>query len=511
MRDTREVKASGLQGEAVPGMIEIIDDDADPFGDRGTNITTEDTGGRRWVGPVAALALITVVGYSVVTSATETGIPDAAPVTSPAFVPLTTQPAPTPTTVAPPIVPYYAADPPREFAVQSADFFNLKRNPTRRTGNYQLWATPEASGTTGSWFSIQSAQVGGDSLLAIDAYRVQTGDQPMAISRTSTGQSVVQFFVNRSVSITLTAYGWSDPDLVRLAQSVVADDGDVSLADPTLTDGYDLISSVQPWVAVQGSPAEQILYASSTSPDSGVGVSVAPRPPTNEGGATLDRQIALRFLLDNQTPFDVDGHLAVAGVTTDQVALSIASWIAGNHIVTVSASMPVPDLISIAQTVHEVSSEDWNGMQFQAARYNSDHNFGKYQETAPLPVSSGTDAAGQSWATQVSVATFPKHRELTWHWDDAGAVGSGIDGTPKINTMVDNRRTYVMANLPRAIASTANLQITLDGLDPVTVPFSNADPNLDHTFAAYAFSEATSYSAQIVGEDGVVLATWPSS
>ena len=511
MRDTREVKASGLQGEVEPGMIEIIDDDTDPFGDRGTNTTTEDTGGRRWVGPVAALALIAVIGYGVVTSATSTGIPNSAPVSSPAFVPPATPPVPTPTTVAPPVVPYYAADPPREFTVQNANFVAGKRNPFRTTGNYQLWATRGATGTSGSWFSIYSTQVGGDSLLAADAYRVQPGDQPMAISRTSTGQSVVQFFVNRFVSITLTAFGWTDSDLVRLAQSVIADDGDVSLADPSLIDGYSLISSVQPELAVMGTPAEQIYYALSTNPDGGVGVNVAPRPPTNAGGATLDRQIALRFLLDHATSFTVDGHLAVAGVTTDQVHVSLASWIAGDHIVTVYGVMPVPELISIARTVHQVSFEDWNGMQFQAARYSSDNNFGNYQETVPLPVSFGTDASGQPWAIQVSIATFPKHREANWHWESNNALGSGIDGTPKISTMVDNQRTYVVADLPRAIAATANLQITLDGLDPVTVPFSNADPNLDHAFAAYAFSEPTSYSAQIVGEDGAVLATWPSS
>ena len=186
------------------------------------------------------------------------------------------------------------------------------------------------------------------------------------------------------MSITLTAFGWSDPDLVRLAQSVIADDGDVSLADPSLIDGYQLISPCSLGWRCRAHPAEQIFYASNTNPDGGIGVSVALRPPTNAGGATLDRQIALRFLLDHATPFDVDGHLAVAGVTTDQDDFSLASWIAGDHIVTVSAAMPVPELIAIARTVHEVSFEDWNGMQFQAARYNSDNNFGKYQETKPL-------------------------------------------------------------------------------------------------------------------------------
>jgi hypothetical protein len=512
VRDTREVKASGLQGDASPEMIEIIDDDeTDPFGDRASDTTIVDVGGRRWVGPVAAAALAAMIGLGVITSASSTGIPKAVPVSTIPPASRTTQPPAPTTTIAPPVVPYYSADPPREFTVQFAEFVDPQRNPFQADGNYQLWATPNATGASGSWFSIHSLLDGSNSLYSVDAYRVQPGDQPMAISHTSTGQSVVQFSVNRTVSITLTAFGWSDPDLVQLAQSVIADDGDVSLADPSLIEGYQLITSVQPWLAVQGRPAEQIFYASNTNPSRrGIGVSVALRPPTNAGGATLDRQIALRFLLDHATPFDVEGHLGVAGVTTGQNDFALASWIAGDHIVTVSAAMSVPELIAIARTVHEVSFEDWNGMQFQAARYNSDNNFGKYQETERRPVSFGTDAAGQDWSIEVSIVTYPKNRELTWQWDD-NLFGGPIDDTAQIHTLVDNNRTYVLADLPRAVAATANLTIARDGLDPVSVPFSDTDGSFDRTFSAYAFSEPTTYTAQIVGEDGAVLATWPAS
>jgi hypothetical protein len=510
VRDTRDVKASGLQGDTSLQMIEIIDDDdTDPFGDRAPDPTATDGSGRRWVGPVAAVALVAIIGYGVVTSASSSGVPKvAAPVSTIAPAPRTTV-APT-TTIAPPVVPYYSADPPREFSVQYADFVDSGRNPPNPAGNYQLWATPDATGSSGSWFSIYSLPDGSNSLYLVDAYRLQPSGQPMAISHNSTGQSVVQFSVNRSVSITLTAFGWTDADLVQLAQSIVASGDDVSVADPSLIDGYQLVTSVQPWVAVQGNPAEQLFYASNTNPDRGIGVTVALRPPTNAGGATLDRQIALRFLLDHQTPFAVDGHLAVAGLTTDQRDFALASWIAGDHVVTVSAAMSVPELIAVARTVHEVSFEAWSGMQFQAARYDSDNNFGNYQETAPLPVSVGTDATGETWSVGVSIATYPKHREVTWHWD-GNLSGGPVDDAATIRTLVNNNRTYVLAVLPRAVAATAQLTITRDGLDPVSVPFSDIDGSFDRTFSAYVFSEPTPYTAQIIGEDGAVLATWPSS
>jgi hypothetical protein len=510
VRDTRDVKASGLQGDTSLEMIELIDDDTDPFGDRASDTTLADVSGRRWVGPVAAAALVAIIGYGVITSASSSGVPKVAPVSTITPAPRTTLPPAPTTTIAPPVVPYYSADPPREFSVQYVEIADSAPSAFRSAGNYQLWATPGATGTTGSWFSIYSNLDGSNQIYAVDAYRVQPGDQPMAISHTSTGHSVLQFSVNRSVSITLTAFGWSDVDLVQLAQSVVADDGDVSLADPSLTDGYQLITVVHPWLAIQGNEAEHLFYASNTNPNRGISISVALRPPTNAGGATLDRQIALKFMLDHQTPFDVDGHLAVAGAVNDLGDFALASWIAGDHIVTVAAAMSVPELIAVARTVHEVSSAAWTGMQFQAARYSSDNNFGKYQKTPPVPVSFGTDAAGQAWSIKVWMATYPKHREVNWEWEGAG-FGGPVEDTAKIHTLVDNNRTYVLADLPRAVAATAQLTITRDGLDPVTVPFSDTDASFDRTFSAYAFSEATAYTAQIIGEDGAVLATWPSS
>ena len=50
-------------------IIQLIDDDSDAFGDRRRTATSSDTGGPRWVGPVAAAALVGLIGFGVVTSA----------------------------------------------------------------------------------------------------------------------------------------------------------------------------------------------------------------------------------------------------------------------------------------------------------------------------------------------------------------------------------------------------------------------------------------------------------
>ena len=99
---------------------------------------------------------------------------------------------------------------------------------------------------------------------------------------------------------------------------------------------------------------------------------------------------------------------------------------------------------------------------------------------------------------------------INWRWEGGGFESPAHDH-PQITTVVDDARTYVLADLPRSIATTAHLQITRSGLDPVVVPFNDAGTEMDRKFAAYAFSEATPYTAQIIGDDGVVLANWPAT
>ncbi len=513
MRDTRGVKATGLQGDTSAEIIEIIDDDIDVFGDRASHTTIADSGGPRWVGPVAAVALVALIGYGVATSASTSGAPKVAPVTSSTVAPTTTEPAPT-TIVPEPLVPYYAADPPREYTVDYAEIQDgIGSTSSFFPGGYELWATPGATATSGSWFSIESYPGGNSFIYATDAYRVQTDNQSIALSHTAFGQTIAQFSPSRSSSGTLTAFGLTDEEVVRLAESV-SDDRPFELTDPTLLTGYQLLSSVQPWFAVQGIPVEQIFYADSTNALNGIGISVALRPPASEGGSTLDRQIALRFFLDHATPFGVDGHVAVAGSiigqTFGQGDYSIATWIAGDHIVTVTGTMPVPELISIARSVHQVSADEWQGMKFQASRNTGNDTFGAFDSTVSTPVSFGTDAEAKPWTIRASVATFGDQQQVNWEWSGNG-FGMQLDGTAKINTVVENERTYVLADLPRAIATAARLQVTRVGLDPVVVQFADTDPSLDRTFAAYAFSEAAPYTAAIIGPDGAVLATWPSS
>jgi hypothetical protein len=301
-----------------------------------------------------------------------------------------------------------------------------------------------------------------------------------------------------------------DATLIQLAESIDVVRSHVQFNERQLFANYRLLSTVHPWLALQGNPAEQIYYTDGNDPMNGVGIIVSPRSASTAGGSTLDRQTALRFFLYNSTTFDVDGHVATAGEMVGQPGYSVATWIASDHIVTVSGWMSVPELTAIAETVHQVPAEEWAGMKFQATRHNADNNFGNFEQTDLVPVSFGTDANAEQWKIDVAIATFGEQRQINWQWDQSG-YGTRLDATPRISTVVDAKRTYVLADIPRAVAPTAQLQILRDGFEPVLVQFADTDPSIDHTFSAYAFSEPTMFTAQIIGPDGAVLATWPSS
>ena len=180
-----------MTNDEAPGIIEIIEDDNNPFGERAPSHTVEDAGGPRWIGPVAVAALVAIIGYGVATS-TSSGVPQVAPAPSTTVAhPATTIPTPT-TTIAPQLVPYYSANPPREYTVAYAATNDPDPENYFGNGTYELWATDEADANSGAWFSIET-QRNASPLFAIDAYRAETDEGSIAISHSQSGHSTLQF------------------------------------------------------------------------------------------------------------------------------------------------------------------------------------------------------------------------------------------------------------------------------------------------------------------------------
>ncbi|MEO8267936.1 MAG: hypothetical protein ABI706_20720 [Ilumatobacteraceae bacterium] len=488
-------------------IIEVIDDDVDAFGDSAPNHVQPDDETRRWVRPAVVAMLAALIGYGLASSASSSDAPSAATAS-------TTTASTTSASTAPPAlhttfaatVPFLAAELPATFGVHYASV-QATGGALAQTSAYELWATKGASANSGSWFSVTTTP-GASTLSASNAYRVESDGVSIAISHVSGGQAVTRFTVD-GFGVSITSFGWNDDDLVRLAGAVHPAESAVEFTDAWFTPGHRIVSTVQPWLAVQSIVTEQISYVSADDPTAAISITVGRRTRNFDRGAAGDRYFALRFLLADSTPFDVNGLPAVAGKIVGQSDDAMAAWIDGDNVITVSSPMTVADVIDVARTVHQVPSSEWEGMKAEALRVNS-------PRSAIVPsqvpsVSSGVDAESLPWAIGVTMSYSGRQRHVNWRWAGSG-VGSVANDRPQITTLVDNARTYVLADLPRSsTAPTAHLQVVRAGLDPIVVPFNDAGSAMDRTFAAYVFSEATPYTAEIVDDDGAILAAWPAT
>ncbi len=145
-----------------------------------------------------------------------------------------------------PLVPYYAADPPREFNVGYVDIQPQLEGGYFAPGSYALLATENATAESGRWFSVNTYPGDAQSVYGTDAYRVVTDQQSIAISHTPSGQSIAQFVSGGTHAVTLTSFGWSDEDLIRLAESVQVDHDNIKFSDPSLIADHQRSSSSQP-------------------------------------------------------------------------------------------------------------------------------------------------------------------------------------------------------------------------------------------------------------------------
>lgn len=483
----------------------MIDDGVDPFAGGALDQVTGDAGGRRRVGVGTIAVLVAMIGYGVATSATSRDaakpVPAASTTTAPAVV---SSAARRTTSAAAASMPFFAASPPPAFSVHYANLQDVDHAPSRGY-TYALWATKGAAAGTGAWFAVTTYR-GASTLSAANARRVRTDRSTIAIAHVRGGQSVTQF-VDGGVGVSITSFGWSDADLLRLAGSVTSDGQTVLFSDTWFGSDHNVLTTVQPLLAVQGVVAEQVSYVSTDAPGTNIAITVARRPNGSKGGSRFNRETALRFLLQGSSTFDVGGLPAVAGTIVGRET-SMATWIDGDNVITVSSPMAVPELIDIARTVHRVSPTEWESMKLTALRINAPR---AAVIRSQLPsIADGTDARSLPWTIGVTMS-YSGSRQVNWWWEGSG-FGSPATAAAEINTVVDEDRTYVLADLPRSVTtSAAHLEISRAGFDPVDVSFSDAGPQMDRTFAAYVFSEATPYTAQIVGDDGSVLATWPSA
>ncbi|MEY2580467.1 MAG: hypothetical protein QOE09_316, partial [Ilumatobacteraceae bacterium] len=447
------------------------------------------SGGSRWLGPVAAAALVALVGYSVISSA------------------ITSHKASTPPTPNPIVPQYYVADPPPGFKMYLAE----QRGESQTTaadfteaGSAQLWATVDASATSGSWFVIAQ---GSHHATGQNSYRTLVDDSEVIVEHDpASGESRLSFIKDGN-QLEIYSRGWVDRQLIRLVRSVGIDQSEIHFADPFFATDHRRILNSDPATALFGMPVARVGYAT------GVPVSLAQNfTITVSRDNVVDPTDVAKFAIVQEATFAINGVTAVVGKTADDPALSIVQWRDGKWLITMRGNLDAARMQAIAKTVHK-SADD-------TVRRQRDTTFPasvSATQAVPHNVVSGMLSDGWGWAIKVSArdSADPTAGYLWWIGQPGDtAAPSEIrpslpSGAPTIEMFVEHGRTYVLAKVPRSMTG-AELHVSPTGRPSTVSPLFDVDPSLADQFTAVVFFEPVPFTARIVDSDGMTVAAWPT-
>ena len=488
-------------------IIEIIDDDdvaGRSVGHTAHEVVPET--GPRWAGPVAAVVLIAIIAFGVVTSANSSGASKAKPV--PTSIPVTT--AATPTTVSGPAVniispQFYVANPtPAGFTMHFAETLGMGGNTAdfTDTTTAQLWASDRATATSGTWFEVSR---GTHHATGRNAYRTLAGDVVVVVEHDpASGQSRLSF-TKDGESLEITAFGWADRQLLRLVESVWIADSKIQFNDPFFLTDHKLVLESDPQSAVYGLPVAWVGYTTALP----AALAAQSFTITVAGFPTGNRDAAIRFALTDVSPITVGNLPGIVGRLASDPAQVIVQWRDGDRLISLRGNLPLVPLVAIAQTVAGAPDDGVIGVPDSGAQ-----SIPPALDAQPHTVGSGW--LGGPWIVQVSTTTPTDPAEwFVWWIGQPGATStptearlSITDPGPSIETLVEHGRTYVLAKVPRSMAG-ATLHVNRNGQPPVELALRDVDAGLSDEFAAYAFAEPVPFTAQVVDATGQTIASWP--
>jgi hypothetical protein len=246
-------------------------------------------------------------------------------------------------------------------------------------GWLEVWATPGAHRSKGSWFAIQINDDGKVEARST-ADRVDVGRNRFGLlSHTSDGVALLRFITPGGTGVAITAGGWTDADLIALASGM----GHVGLrpvfgTSPMMDQHEMLWSGPAVGVSVDEAYAFGDARAGSTyeREDDGatIAISVAPAHPAEA--------ILPRFVLaeDPDVPFSghfvrrsLDGRALTVGLLPGLDDQRIVTWWEDDGTrVSVVGDLPLGELIDVVGSVHGASAEDWSEAMMEARGFEAD-------------------------------------------------------------------------------------------------------------------------------------------
>jgi hypothetical protein len=388
----------------------------------------------------------------------------------------------------------YLAEQRGESQTTAADF--------TEAGPAQLWATVDASATSGSWFVISQ---GSHHATGRNSYRTLVdGNEVVVEHDPASGESRLSF-VKNGYEMEIYSRGWVDRQLIRLVRSAGIDLSGIHFSDPFFTTDHTQILASDPATALFGHPLARVEYATGAPSSLAENFSI-----TVAADNVADPTDVARFAIIRSTTFPIGDQNAIVGQSVEDPALSIAQWHDGRQLITIRGNLDAGRMQAIAETVHKAADDDVRRQLETPASVAA-------TRAVPHTVVSGMLSDGWGWTIRVSPRdpVDPGAGYLWWIGQPGDAATSSETrpslpgGAPTIETLVEHGRTYILAKVPRGMTG-AELHVSPTGLASTVTPLFDVDPSLADQFTAAVFFEPVPFTAQIVDSDGVTVAVWPT-
>jgi hypothetical protein len=341
------------------------------------------------------------------------------------------------------------------------------------------WATPGASLDQGSWIYIRRVPEDPLPFIFTGQVRLPTpAGAEVQVSQVDSPSMISAWQFGPGYSVWINASGWSIDDVIRVFDAIDHNQPEIALIDATLLGDHQLVSDRgNPWTGNGPGPTAGAWYFDEQT---GTSISVEISPDEARGGdIELDR-----LLLGEQSQRSIrriDPFKIVVTGDVDQATLE-----------------------EVTSTLRRASNDEWNEA-LRAARTPSDEPAPRTQ-LGPWVATSDLEWRVSTWDEFVNVAV---------KLDDASVTEIGLSTLGEVGasttfgsgSSID--RTYIAASSPLSGGPTI-LRVTAGDESFVEAPFVDASIVSGAAVALAVIESPGPYIAEVIGADGIVLATWTS-
>lgn len=411
---------------------------------------------------------------------------------------------------------YIVDDLPANLTQISAHTYPNEAGGNSQDGDLQLWASPDATRTTGTWFVAQTHRMDDSPWSAPMGRRIPIGDTIGALVTARDGVFELRFSTTTTdglpASVAVASFGLPEETVVQLAASIVIDDDGLFAIATMPSTMTNLIHSRSMPFGVLSGPASLAYSGTVTITDYA-------NPEMDDASSVLqiaaaeisvDVAALLPFLLLEGQQEDVEGRTVWIGHDPSLTWVqrpstrSIAMFVAGERIVVMESELAADELRAAIGSVRLASAEMWGGLLLDTLRRDRSTVHPASGTAGQTTIIANDETGGREAVGTWSVSVDQGGIDMLVLETGSGGYGFQLPDGPMIVTTL-SPQNIVVAGIGVAGSGPWTLRLTIAGV--VAQEVGSATSAHDIPVAALAFDDLGPYVIDLIDASGAVMAS----